>query len=145
MFSEILDTNDVTAVLILGAVLLYWYAIRKPSGLPPGPPVLIPGLGNILFPIGGDLRMNVRQLRKKYGDVFSFYLGAKLNIVISGYDAMNEAFVKNGDVFSDRPHIFITTVGKGKQLGEFYCHFFTQICFENGSGWVVPVPNASSN
>ena len=49
------------------------------------------------------MRISLRKLRKDFGNVYSFYMGAKLVIVISGYDAIKEAFLRNGDAFSNRP------------------------------------------
>jgi hypothetical protein len=48
-----------------------------------------------------------REWRKEYGDIFSVAIGTKWVIVINGYENLREAFVKRGDVFSERPDIFV--------------------------------------
>ncbi|XP_046583282.1 cytochrome P450 2G1-like [Haliotis rubra] len=49
------------------------------------------------------------------GDIFSLYVFHKPLIVLNGYNVIKEAIVKNADVFSDRPHSFLTDfILKGK-------------------------------
>ena len=97
---------DITLILLFFIVLLcsYW-ALSRPRGLPPGP-LTLPLIGSYFFN---------KQIRKKdnfaafldaskvYGDVFSFRVGPQLIVVLNGFDAIYEAFVKQSDVFSDRP------------------------------------------
>ncbi|KAJ8297736.1 hypothetical protein KUTeg_024267 [Tegillarca granosa] len=88
-------------------ILLVWYLlIRRPSGAPPGPPVYVPILGNLVDFNQQNMLDKFKEYRKKYGDVFSLKLGSRLVVVINGYDAMREALVNFGDVFSSRPDIF---------------------------------------
>ena len=42
------------------------------------------------------------QLAKKYGPVFTVYLGMKPTVVLHGYKAMKEALIDQGDEFSDK-------------------------------------------
>ncbi|XP_071114114.1 cytochrome P450 2B4-like [Haliotis cracherodii] len=104
-----------TAALILLAVVLLTSS-RHASPLPPGP-APIPFLGTISLLGGGDKRRVFKEMRERYGDVFSFYIGSRLIVVINGFDALKEAFVKRGDVFSDRPHVFtVDKVGQGRGI-----------------------------
>ncbi|XP_046552806.1 cytochrome P450 18a1-like [Haliotis rubra] len=105
---------STTALILLAAVLLKSY--RKTSPLPPGP-IPVPFLGTISLLRGGDKRRVFQEMRERYGDVFSFYIGSRLIVVINGFAALKEAFVKRGDVFSDRPHMFtVDKVGQGRGI-----------------------------
>ena len=52
-----------------------------------------------------------KGLRQKHGDVFSFYLGKELTIVINGYDLIHKALINKAHIFSDRPKNFINNIG----------------------------------
>nr|KAG5711010.1 hypothetical protein BaRGS_013744 [Batillaria attramentaria] len=54
-----------------------------------------------------DPRAKFREWRRQYGDVFSFYMGGRLVVVLNGYDVIKQALVKQADAFSDRLH-FLT-------------------------------------
>ena len=122
----VLDAN-VTSVLILISVFLLFYitCTKKPRGIPPGPVFTLPVIGDIPLLIGGDVLEIFRKLRRKNGDVFSFYFGNDLTIVINGYNSIQKAAVRKGQLFSGRPGIFINSiVGEGKGIifaqGEFW-------------------------
>ena len=66
------------------------------------------------------MRITLRKFRKEYGDVYSLYLGTKLAIVISGYDAIKEAFLRNGDIFSNRPTNMKLIEKLTKGLGKYF-------------------------
>ena len=114
LFSILTDTSVILGILIF--CLFRLYAARR-SDLPPGPLFRLPIAGN-MYAVEPDMRKFLRKYRKKYGDIYSLYLGTKLVIVIAGYEKIKEAFVKNGKVFDERPHhdtIFDTFVkGNGK-------------------------------
>ncbi|KAK3581751.1 hypothetical protein CHS0354_035082 [Potamilus streckersoni] len=52
---------------------------------------------------GPDLRIHLRRLQKKYGDIYTLYLGPRPAVIVCGYDAIREIFIKRGAEFSDRP------------------------------------------
>ncbi|GAB1302398.1 Cytochrome P450 2C70 [Apodemus speciosus] len=65
------------------------------------------------------------QLAKKYGPVFTVYLGMKPTVVLHGYEAMKEALIDQGDEFSDKTESsLLSRTSKG--LG---------IVFSNGETW----------
>ena len=83
-------------------VVLRNVLVDRSNGLPPGPRFRFPLVGN-MYAVEPDMRKFLRRFRKRYGDIYSLYLGNKLVIIIAGYDNLREAFVKNADTFSDRP------------------------------------------
>ncbi|XP_060071846.1 cytochrome P450 2J6-like [Ylistrum balloti] len=98
---------DVTVLLVIFTALilsLKWLIRRK--NLPPGPYGL-PVFGSIRLMKRGKPTEIFRNLRRKYGDVFSIKLGTLTIVVINGYENLKEAFVKRADDFSDRPETFV--------------------------------------
>ncbi|KAM9323979.1 cytochrome P450 2A5-like [Gastrophryne carolinensis] len=71
------------------------------DNLPPGPTPL-PIIGNLLQLKSGRLMDSFKEIREKYGDVYTIYLGPRRVVVICGYDAVKEALVDQGDVFGMR-------------------------------------------
>ena len=55
----------------------------------------------------------------RYGGVMTVYLGSRCTVMLNSYDAIKEAFVKYGHVFSGRPQdlFFITDISEG--LGNY--------------------------
>ena len=103
LYSLLTDTSVILGILILTLyALLRSVYIDRSNGLPPGPRFRVPLIGN-LYDVDTDIRKFLRRYRKQYGDIYSLYFGNKLVIVISGYSHLKEAFVKNGEIFSDRP------------------------------------------
>ncbi|XP_067652383.1 cytochrome P450 2U1-like [Haliotis asinina] len=110
---EIFAFSPTTVFLCVAMLLLVWLLTRRPSGLPPGPP-LLPFIGNILS-MGSDPRITFKKLRQQYGDIFSVYMFNTPVIVLNGYNSLRDAIVKNADVFSDRPYsTFGDIIAKGK-------------------------------
>ncbi|XP_046332858.2 cytochrome P450 2J4-like [Haliotis rufescens] len=105
--------NTSLVVVFITVFLLIWLSTRRPPGLPPGPP-LLPIVGNILS-MDADPRVTFSKLRRQYGDIFSVYIFNRPLIVLSGYNVIKDALVKNGDVFSDRPYSFMTDFYAGRK------------------------------
>ncbi|XP_053518768.1 cytochrome P450 2U1-like [Artibeus jamaicensis] len=131
------------ALLLLGlAALLGWSWLRRfrPPGIPPGPtpwPVVgnfgflllppflrgkswtnrrgrAPGLG----PSSMGLQVLLTDLARVYGNIYSFFLGHYLVVVLSDFHSVREALVQQAEVFSDRPRvplISLVTKEKGEQ------------------------------
>lgn len=110
---------NLTSVLIFIVVLLLTHLLtRKPKGIPPGPPITLPLLGDLPLLFQGDIMKVFGKLRKHYGDIFSFYMGRELIIVINSYKLIQKAGVQKGNVFTDRPKTFLNnyTAIKGQGI-----------------------------
>lgn len=103
VFSESLHTIIVGMTLALLAI----YMKSNKTPLPPSPGLSLPVVGH-LYRLEKNPRKQFLEWGKKLGPLVSLYMGNQLAIVIYGYDAIKEAFVKNADVFSDRPKTFLT-------------------------------------
>uniref|UniRef100_A0A673Y6L5 Cytochrome P450 2M1-like n=1 Tax=Salmo trutta TaxID=8032 RepID=A0A673Y6L5_SALTR len=112
---SMLLTNFVSIVIGFVVIILLWMnrGKRSNSRLPPGP-APIPLLGNLLrIDVKAPYKLYM-ELSKKYGSVFTVWLGSKPVVVISGYQAIKDAFVTQGEEFSGRANYpVIMTVSKG--------------------------------
>ncbi|XP_053383988.1 cytochrome P450 2B4-like [Mercenaria mercenaria] len=100
---------EATIVFIFILVFLVSVLVtRKPKNLPPGY-FGIPYIGSMLLMrklIKGKIpHLVLFKESKRIGNIFSWYLGNQLIVVLSGYDTIHQALVKKADVFSDRPHV----------------------------------------
>ncbi|KAL3875525.1 hypothetical protein ACJMK2_033470 [Sinanodonta woodiana] len=86
--------NPISIGLLLLAILTLWIYKRNAWELASDP----------------DLRKSLRRLHKQYGDIYRLYMGPKLAVVISGYEAIKEVFIKRGGEFSDRPEAMVNTL-----------------------------------
>ncbi|XP_021056769.1 cytochrome P450 2C70 [Mus pahari] len=104
--------------------LFLWNQHRDRGKLPPGPTPL-PIVGNILQVDVKNLSKSMGMLAKKYGPVFTVYLGMKPTVVLHGYKALKEALIDQGEEFSDKTESSLlsrTSQGLG-------------IVFSNGETW----------
>ncbi|XP_035881463.1 cytochrome P450 2U1 isoform X2 [Phyllostomus discolor] len=135
------------ALLLLGlAALLGWSWLRRhrPPGIPPGPapwPV-VGNFGFVLLPpfLRGKSWLNRRvraagldlsslgsqvlltDLARVYGNIYSFFIGHYLVVVLNDFHSVREALVQQAEVFSDRPRVpLISLVTKGK--GIVFAHY----------------------
>ncbi|XP_075302331.1 uncharacterized protein LOC142365438 isoform X1 [Opisthocomus hoazin] len=88
-------------LLLLGLLLLLALRPRAPGRLPPGPPAL-PLLGNLLQISPTSTLQSLLKLSKKYGPVFTVYVGSRRVVVLSGHAAVREALVGNAEAFAGR-------------------------------------------
>ncbi|CAC5368547.1 Cytochrome P450 2C6,Cytochrome P450 2C31,Cytochrome P450 2C15 [Mytilus coruscus] len=114
-----------TAFLLFCGLGLYilWRKTTRNVKLPPGPPTT-PFFGNLNVKLD-NLPETFREYRLKYGDVFSLILGSKTMVVVNGLETLKEVFIKNGDITSDRPDMFIA-----KEIGHY-----KGIASSSGSRW----------
>uniref|UniRef100_A0A8C9ULB9 unspecific monooxygenase n=1 Tax=Spermophilus dauricus TaxID=99837 RepID=A0A8C9ULB9_SPEDA len=121
---------DLVAVLVLSLSCILLLSLwRQRSGrgrLPPGP-MPLPILGNILQIDAKNISKSLTNLSKVYGPVFTVYLGMRPTVVLHGYEAVKEALIDHGEVFSGRGS-FPVSDRASKGLG---------IIFTTGSRWKV--------
>ncbi|XP_033744191.1 cytochrome P450 2C37-like [Pecten maximus] len=125
MLDALFSMDPLTVVLGILSVLFLLKLMNVPGNGPPGP-TGYPLVGNFPLFISGNGPKLFDQLRQKYGDVFSLQIGSRRMVVINGYEALKEAFVKQADVFSERPTADYVSIrssnGKGivRSSGEFW-------------------------
>ncbi|KAL5996118.1 hypothetical protein ACLOJK_026191 [Asimina triloba] len=83
---------------------LFFQTQKSKKSLPPGPPTL-PIIAKFvrLRKSQFDVQPLLRQLRRKYGPIFTIYIGTRPTIFIADRSLAHEALVQKGSVFSDRP------------------------------------------
>lgn len=102
LLSQLLSYANLTTVLLFIVVAYITWKYFQGFNLPPGPWGL-PIVGYLPFMPKGNPENVLNDLCKKYGNVMSVRFGSKLVIILDDYDAIKEAYVKQGDIFSGRP------------------------------------------
>ncbi|XP_076820804.1 cytochrome P450 2B1-like [Clavelina lepadiformis] len=108
MFSDLFSTVcwifcsalNVWTILALLAVSFYQWWKKPHPNFPPGPRGL-PIIG-VLPWLGGDPQKVLFDWGQKYGPVMSVRMAGVDTVFLNTYDAINTAFVKQGDIFSGR-------------------------------------------
>ncbi|KAL3862707.1 hypothetical protein ACJMK2_008660 [Sinanodonta woodiana] len=107
---------------ILGLLFVFLFAIlvleQRNNGRKLPGPAWVPLVGNRReLKSDSDMRIALRRLQHKYGDIYKLYLGPSPVIVVCGYEAIREMFIKRGIEFSDRPAAILGAIilngGKG--------------------------------
>ncbi|KAJ0974723.1 hypothetical protein J5N97_016688 [Dioscorea zingiberensis] len=105
-----MDLIDFIILLLLIPILTTFYFRRRsnlPStsdNLPPGPPGW-PLVGN-LFQVALQRRpfmYIVRDLRSKYGPIFTMRMGQRTLIIVTSSDLIHQALIHHGPLFASRP------------------------------------------
>ncbi|XP_069063354.1 cytochrome P450 2F2-like [Pleurodeles waltl] len=101
---------ELWAVLTLVLILLLSFRIvwkaqwwKEKCHFPPGPTPL-PFIGNLLQIRLNDMVNSLMKLHKKYGSLYTLYLGPKQYVVLCGYETVKAALIDSGDALNDRGH-----------------------------------------
>ncbi|XP_070228130.1 cytochrome P450 2U1 isoform X2 [Bos mutus] len=138
-------TGGALLLLVLAALLGWSWLWRLPErGIPPGPapwPV-VGNFGFVLLPrflrrkswpyrrarnggmnaSGQGVQLLLADLGRVYGNIFSFFIGHYLVVVLNDFHSVREALVQQAEVFSDRPRVPLTSImTKGK--GIVFAHY----------------------
>ncbi|XP_064191256.1 cytochrome P450 2U1 [Anguilla rostrata] len=123
----------LVALAVFLAVFFVSHKFKKRtfSNVPPGPKPwpLIGNFGQFLIPSfvlkrrGGrtekrEPRKSVfvspqvflTELSKKYGSIYSLFIGNQLIVILTGYEVVKDALSNRADVFSDRPDVPVVTI-----------------------------------
>ncbi|KAM9808156.1 cytochrome P450 2D14-like [Neosynchiropus ocellatus] len=94
---------ETAALLFLSLLLLLTvFRTKRPQNFPPGPPP-IPILGNLLHLNLESPIEDFETFARKYGNVFSIFIGSRPTVVLNGLKAIKEALVTKAADFSGRP------------------------------------------
>ena len=75
-------------------------------------------LGHIPFIDVKNVGRSCKRLGKKYGDIFSIFLGTKPVVVLNSWQVIKEAFERKE--FNGRPNMFSGTFYQKGKTGKFY-------------------------
>lgn len=123
-------------LLCVLAVLLGWVWLRRQRacGIPPGPKPrpLVGNFGHLLVPrflrlqfwLGSGSQTDavgqhvyLARMARVYGNIFSFFIGHRLVVVLNDFHSVREALVQQAEVFSDRPRMPLISM-MTKEKGE---------------------------
>ncbi|CCD67691.1 CYtochrome P450 family [Caenorhabditis elegans] len=98
-------------VILFISAILSWLIVRqyqKVSRLPPGP-VSLPLIGNLpqifyYLWTTGSIVSTLDLFRKRYGNIFTLWVGPLPHVSIADYEISHEVFVKNGSKYADKFH-----------------------------------------
>ncbi|XP_056261449.1 cytochrome P450 2K1-like isoform X1 [Seriola aureovittata] len=123
-FSSVSLLGTIMILLLVYLVSTFSFTSQEDKKEPPGPRPL-PLLGNLLQM---DLKRPYKTLlrfSKKYGSVFTIYMGAKKVVVLAGYKTVKEALVNYAEEFGDRdPMLIMHEVSQGHG-----------VLWSNGESW----------
>ncbi|XP_078516517.1 cytochrome P450 2F2-like isoform X2 [Lissotriton helveticus] len=113
---ELLEALILLSILcITYFAFFYWKWWAKKSLFPPGP-MPLPFIGNLLQVNINDLVSSLMKLHKKYGSMYTLYLGSQRYVVLCGYKTLKESLIDKGEEFSGRgkyPLFYNFTKGNG--------------------------------
>ncbi|XP_031168506.1 cytochrome P450 2K1-like [Sander lucioperca] len=126
LFQSSTSVSLLVAIVGLLVLLLFnsSFSSKDKQREPPGPYPL-PLLGNLLQVDLNKLDISLVDLSKKYGPVFTVYLGLKKVVVLAGYRTVKQALVNHAEEFGDRE---VTPIFHDFNKGN-------GILFTNGDSW----------
>ncbi|XP_077147734.1 cytochrome P450 2B11-like [Ranitomeya variabilis] len=123
-------TVDPILVLVSFVVILFlvnaFQNQKKSMNFPPGP-MPLPIIGNMHVINTSKPQKSFTEMSKKYGPIFTVYLGAQRLVVLCGYDTVKDALVNHAEEFSGRPHTAMSS-----KISDKY-----GVLFSTGENWKV--------
>lgn len=98
----------ILVLIILILSIVYWYS-TIPKNIPPQGPISLPFIGHPIRQYGGKLYLKLKEWGDKYGPMYSFYVQDQLVVVITDYELMKEAYLKQADFFVGKMNAYIMT------------------------------------
>ncbi|XP_030054611.1 cytochrome P450 2K6 [Microcaecilia unicolor] len=123
------DPVVLLCLFILSVILILWMKIgweRTLKNFPPGPYPL-PLIGNLHLLDLKRPSKTLIELSKTYGPVFSFQMGVRKAVVLSGYQTVKDALVNNADEFAERNNMHIFKINSNEK----------GVIFSHGENWKV--------
>ncbi|MBZ3885985.1 Cytochrome P450 2U1 [Sciurus carolinensis] len=142
-----LDPSGGALLLLCGLIALLgwsWLRWHRARDIPPGPTPwpLVGNFGYVLLPpflrrqswvsrtaraAGMDPTTQAPQvilakLARVYGNIFSFFIGHYLVVVLNDFHSVREALVQQAEVFSDRPRVPLISI-LTKEKGVVFAHY----------------------
>lgn len=108
------EVTDILATFVFILISLYVYKCIRSRKYPPGP-IGLPIIGYYPF-LGKKPNITLRDLSKKYGDIFSLYIGPQLMVIISDHELAKE-ILNHPMAMARPPKSFDFLVGKGGIIG----------------------------
>ncbi|XP_066468986.1 cytochrome P450 2C20-like [Tiliqua scincoides] len=103
-----MDVAGTGALFLLCVLFIFFFSTfkmyRKQKELPPGPAPW-PFLGNLFQKDVLPLYNSYLKLVKKYGPVFTVWVGPKPTVVLCGYEVVKDALLGHAEEFGGRPDI----------------------------------------
>ncbi|XP_055864758.1 cytochrome P450 2J2-like isoform X3 [Biomphalaria glabrata] len=128
MLESVMSCLDVSSCLIGLFILLLamFFRSRKPKNLPPTPGTALPFVGH-LYMLEKNPRQQFKQWAEQFGSMFTLKMGPNTAVFINTLDTLKEAFIKQGDYFSDRPNNLFAV--------KFSQNFDKGLVLSSGSYW----------
>ncbi|KAG8176958.1 hypothetical protein JTE90_015424 [Oedothorax gibbosus] len=121
---HISPTSQAIAITTLVFILIYYFNYYRT--LPPGP-LGLPYFGYWPFLSDKNCYSQLKGLRKKYGDFYSFTSTAHLNISLGSFKVLREAHITKSDCF----------VGRFEDYNLLTAIFADGVGFKNGEGYKI--------
>ncbi|XP_021347788.1 cytochrome P450 2C30-like [Mizuhopecten yessoensis] len=102
LFDNLIAQLCIALILLFTVKRLYIQYVTLPPG-PTGYPVI----GCLLMLRNVVPSRLYNKLYRKYGPIYSMKMGLKLFVVVSGYQALRDVFIKHAGHFSDRPDMYM--------------------------------------
>ncbi|KAK0426822.1 hypothetical protein QR680_009918 [Steinernema hermaphroditum] len=123
--------SPIYFLIVVVLLFLFFLFEKQKRRLPPGPPP-IPLLGNLphcfIAKLRGKSNVDLTiEWKKKYGNVYTIWLGPLPAVLICDYQTTIDAFVKNGDAHAGRHDSFAMRKIRGGNHG---------LIFSDGPGWM---------